>query len=88
MCEPIGRVTVIEDEQSVREAVLDALRAERFKVAAFADLPHPRDVLAAAPDLVILDVMLPREARFRRCSRSGGCSSTRSTASPRAPAGR
>ncbi len=64
MCEPIGRVAVIEDEQSVREAVLDALRAERFKVAAFADLPHPRDVLAAAPDLVILDVMLPGGSGF------------------------
>jgi two-component system OmpR family response regulator len=64
MCEPIGRVAVIEDEQSVREAVLDALRAERFKVAAFADLPDPRDVLAAAPDLVILDVMLPLGSGF------------------------
>ncbi len=64
MGEPIGRVAVIEDEQSVREAVLDALRAERFKVAAFADLPHPRDVLAASPDLVILDVMLPRGSGF------------------------
>ena len=64
MCEPIGRVAVIEDEQAVREAVLDALQAERFKVAAFADLPHPRDVLAAAPDLVILDVMLPRGSGF------------------------
>jgi len=64
MCEPIGRVAVIEDEQSVREAVLDALRAERFKVAAFADLPHPRDVLTASPDLVILDVMLPRGSGF------------------------
>jgi two-component system, OmpR family, response regulator len=64
MCEPIGRVAVIEDEQSVREAVLDALRAERFKVAAFADLPHPREVLASAPDLVILDVMLPCGSGF------------------------
>ena len=64
MCEPIGRVAVIEDEQSVREAVLDALRAERFKVAAFADLPDPRDVLTGSPDLVILDVMLPRGSGF------------------------
>ncbi len=64
MYEPIGRVAVIEDEQSVREAVLDALRAERFKVAAFADLPHPREVLAAAPDLMILDVMLPGGSGF------------------------
>jgi two-component system OmpR family response regulator len=64
MCESIGRVAVIEDEQSVREAVVAALRAERFKVAPFADLPHPRDVLTASPDLVILDVMLPRGSGF------------------------
>ncbi|MGP0052864.1 MAG: response regulator transcription factor, partial [Solirubrobacteraceae bacterium] len=64
MYESIGRVAVIEDEQSVREAVVAALRAERFKVAAFADLPHPRDVLTASPDLVILDVMLPRGSGF------------------------
>jgi two-component system, OmpR family, response regulator len=59
MVEPIGRVVVIEDEQPVRDAVLDALRTERFTATAFEDLPHPRDVLAVAPDLAILDVLLP-----------------------------
>lgn len=60
MCESIGRVAVIEDEQ----AVLDALRAERFNVVAFADLRHPRDGPTALPDLVILDVILPRSSGF------------------------
>jgi two-component system OmpR family response regulator len=59
MGEPIGRVVVIEDEQPVREAVLAALRAERFTATAFDDLPRPGDVLAIAPDLAILDVLLP-----------------------------
>jgi DNA-binding response OmpR family regulator len=59
MGEPIGRVVVIEDEQSVRDAVLAALRAERFTATAFADLPRPGEVLAVAPDLAILDVLLP-----------------------------
>jgi two-component system, OmpR family, response regulator len=59
MREPIGRVVVIEDEQSVREAVLAALRAEGFAAKAFDDLPRPEDVLALAPDLAILDVLLP-----------------------------
>jgi two-component system, OmpR family, response regulator len=59
MGEPIGRVVVIEDEQSVRDAVLAALRAERFTATGFEDLPCPRDVLAVAPDLAILDVLLP-----------------------------
>jgi DNA-binding response OmpR family regulator len=59
MGEPIGRVVVIEDEQPVRDAVLAALRAERFTATAFDDLPRPRDVLAVAPNLAILDVLLP-----------------------------
>jgi two-component system, OmpR family, response regulator len=59
MREAIGRVVVIEDEQPVRDAVLAALRAERFTATAFADLPRPGDVLAVAPDLAILDVLLP-----------------------------
>jgi two-component system, OmpR family, response regulator len=59
MFEPIGRVVVIEDEQPVRDAVLDALRTERFTATAFEDLPHPSEVLATAPDLAILDVLLP-----------------------------
>jgi len=59
MGKPIGRVVVIEDEQPVRDAVLAALRAERFTATGFEDLPRPRDVLAVAPDLAILDVLLP-----------------------------
>jgi CheY-like chemotaxis protein len=58
MGEPIGRVVVIEDEQPVRDAVLAALRAERFTGAGFEDLPSTGDVLAFAPDLAILDVLL------------------------------
>jgi DNA-binding response OmpR family regulator len=61
---PIGRVVVIEDERSVREAVLAALAAERFTATGFEDLPTPRDVLAVAPDLAILDVLLPNGNGF------------------------
>jgi two-component system OmpR family response regulator len=57
--EAIGRVVVVEDEQPVRDAVLAALVAERFAVTAFEDLPRAADVLAVAPDLAILDVLLP-----------------------------
>ena len=64
MDEPIGRVVVVEDEQPVRDAVLAALRAERFTATAFEDLPRPGDVLAAAPDLAILDVLLPSGSGF------------------------
>jgi len=65
---PIGRVVVIEDEQPVREAVLAALRAERFTATGFEDLPPPADVLAVAPDLAILDVLLPSGNGFELAS--------------------
>jgi DNA-binding response OmpR family regulator len=59
MREPIGRVVVVEDERPVRDAVIAALRSERFAATGFEDLPDPGDVLAVAPDLAILDVLLP-----------------------------
>jgi two-component system OmpR family response regulator len=64
MGKPIGRVVVIEDEPSVRDAVLCALRAERFSVMSFDDLPSSGEVLAVAPDLAILDVLLPSGSGF------------------------
>jgi two-component system, OmpR family, response regulator len=64
MREPIGRVVVIEDEQPVRDAVLSSLRAEGFTATAFGDLPSLGDVLAVAPDLAILDVLLPSGSGF------------------------
>ena len=49
----------MEDEESVRQAVERALRREGFAVTGFADYPDPGLVLAAAPDLAVLDVLLP-----------------------------
>src|ERR1700722_14862582 len=64
MGKPIGRVVVIEDEQPVRDALVAALCAERFSVTPFDDLPRPGEVLAVAPDLAILDVLLPSGSGF------------------------
>jgi len=61
---PIGRVVVIEDEQPVRDAIVAALRAERFTAIGFDDLPSPEELLAVAPDLAILDVLLPSGSGF------------------------
>ena len=61
---PIGRVVVIEDEQPVRDAIVAALRTERFTATGFDDLPSPDALLAAAPDLAILDVLLPSGSGF------------------------
>jgi two-component system, OmpR family, response regulator len=53
------RVVLVEDEESVREAVARALELDGVTVTAFADCPDPDLILAAAPDLAVLDVMLP-----------------------------
>jgi len=53
------RVVLVEDEEPVRQAVERALRREGFAVTGFADYPDPGLILAAAPDLAVLDVLLP-----------------------------
>lgn len=53
------RVVLVEDEEPVRIAVERALKREGMAVSGFTDYPGPGPVLAAAPDLVILDVLLP-----------------------------
>jgi DNA-binding response OmpR family regulator len=52
-------VVLVEDEEPVRHAVERALGREGIAVTGFADCPDPRLVLAAAPDLAVLDVLLP-----------------------------
>jgi DNA-binding response OmpR family regulator len=69
-----GRVAVVEDEDAVRDAVARALAGDGFAVTAFARVPSVDEILHAAPDLAVLDVMLPngdglalcRELRSRR----------------------
>ena len=53
------RVLFVEDEETVREAVERALDREGLTVTAFSDYPDPEAVLACAPDLAVLDVLLP-----------------------------
>jgi DNA-binding response OmpR family regulator len=53
------RVALVEDEPSVREAVERALRREGFSVNSFSDYVEPATIIGAAPDLAVLDVMLP-----------------------------
>jgi hypothetical protein len=52
-------VVLVEDEQPVRQAVERALRRDGISVTGFADYPDPNLILAAAPDLAVLDVLLP-----------------------------
>jgi two-component system, OmpR family, response regulator len=53
------RVVVVEDEEPIREAVVRALRHDEFAAVGFADACDVELILAQAPDLAVLDVMLP-----------------------------
>jgi DNA-binding response OmpR family regulator len=64
MGEGAVRVVVVEDEASVRDAVSRALTNEGLAVVAFCDYVDPDDVLSAAPDLALIDVMLPHGDGF------------------------
>jgi DNA-binding response OmpR family regulator len=59
MRETQGRVAVVEDEDAVRDAVERALAGDGFAVASFARAPSVDEILRLAPDLAVLDVMLP-----------------------------
>ncbi len=55
------RILVVEDEEPLRMALCDALRAEGFDVLEAADGELGRDLaLREGPDLVLLDLMLPK----------------------------
>ena len=53
------RVVLVEDEEPVRQAIARALEREGLAVTCFSDDPGPDVVLAAIPELAVLDVMLP-----------------------------
>ena len=51
---------VVEDEQTIRELLVEVLRDEGYATVAAADGPSALDLMAArVPDLVLMDVMLP-----------------------------
>ena len=68
------RVVVVEDEEPVRTAIVRALRNDGFTPIEFADACDVELILSQAPDLAMLDVMLPtgdgftlaRQLRARR----------------------
>jgi DNA-binding response OmpR family regulator len=55
-----ARVVVVEDEDAVRAAVEQALRTDGLAVCSYPDWVDADEILAGAPDLAVLDVMLPR----------------------------
>ena len=63
-------VTVVEDEETIREAVCFALRRDGHRAEAFADGQLAWEAMARAlPDLAILDIGLPRLDGLELCRR-------------------
>jgi DNA-binding response OmpR family regulator len=60
-----GRVLLIEDEPNIIEAIRFILQRDGWKVDTHADGATALDAIARrGPDLVILDVMLPRRSGY------------------------
>jgi len=62
------RILVIEDEASLSMAIRDELEFEGFEASVVEDgIAGLERILAEAPDLVILDLMLPGKSGFEIC---------------------
>jgi two-component system OmpR family response regulator len=64
-----ARVVVIEDEAAVRTGVSAALEREGLAVSAFADWVEVETIESTMPDLIVLDVGLPRGDGFELARR-------------------
>jgi DNA-binding response OmpR family regulator len=63
-------ILVVEDEPVINQAITDRLRAERFVVVQACDGPGAVELFGtSAPDLVVLDVMLPGYDGHEVCRR-------------------
>jgi len=63
-------ISVVEDEDTIREMVCLALGKEGYRTEGFADGMHAWDAFARAlPDLVVLDIGLPRLDGLEICRR-------------------
>ena len=58
--ESMALIYIVEDDEPIRRELADILARAGFEVEACESFEHvSRDILAAAPDLVLLDLTLP-----------------------------
>ncbi|HEY1173126.1 MAG TPA: response regulator transcription factor [Verrucomicrobiae bacterium] len=63
------RVLIVEDEYAMRRGLEDCLRAEGYRVIAAADGEEGlKRILEEKPDLVLLDVMMPKRDGYAVCA--------------------
>jgi two-component system copper resistance phosphate regulon response regulator CusR len=55
----MNQVLVVEDQKSLLRNLVRGLEEEGYDVAAAASIGEARDALAAQPDVIVLDLMLP-----------------------------
>jgi DNA-binding response OmpR family regulator len=68
MSESGGRIAVVDDEASIRETLAEVLGSEGYTVACFRDGADAwRDFQRGLPDLVVLDVLMPRMDGLELC---------------------
>jgi DNA-binding response OmpR family regulator len=78
----LGRIALVDDEQSIRDTVGFALRREGYLVDAYADGAAAWEAFGAAarkpgagfPDLAVLDILMPRMDGLELCRRLRGVS--------------
>src|SRR6185436_8708416 len=65
----MSRILIIEDERPMRAALADALEGEGYRVLTAADGEEGLSrALSEAPDLILLDLMMPRLDGYALCS--------------------
>ncbi len=63
-------VAIVDDEEHLRTTLSQALRADGFRIALHADGAEAWDAFSSAmPDLVILDILMPRMDGLELCRR-------------------
>ena len=73
MSTPGPSIAVVEDEETIRESILTALRKSGYRVESYADGADAWDAFSAAlPDLAILDIGVPRMDGLELCRRLRG----------------
>jgi two-component system, OmpR family, response regulator ChvI len=71
------KIAIVDDEANIRETVAFALRREAYDVQLFADGAEAWATFESAlPDLVILDILMPRMDGLELCRKLRGVSDT------------
>jgi two-component system, OmpR family, response regulator RegX3 len=67
MSRPKRTILLVEDERSIREPLAEALRSEGFETSVAGTAAEALELAGEAPDLILLDVMLPDGSGFDVC---------------------